>query len=335
MNILQAQSVRQRTLKNAISYVGRGLHSACRVTMTIKPAEVDHGIVFVRKDVHGVDNRIPARWCNTVDTRLSTVVGNQDDIRVATVEHLMAAIYGCGIDNALIEIDGPEVPIVDGSAEPFVSLFEQTGTVQQDQPRKALRIHRPIRIEDDDKFMILLPSNIPHITVDIDFPNTAIGRQSYSLNLVRKNFQRQIAHARTFGFKQDLETLRARGLARGGSMQNAILVDGDEILNEGGLRSENEFVRHKVLDVVGDFALLGMPIYGHLVAYRPGHALNNRLLHQLMSKPGSWSLTTVDEMNHQPGLIHEPHPSLPTAEDAPELDDARDTKPEADKAATA
>ena len=257
-------------------------------------------------------NRIPARWYNVVDTRLSTVIANDADVRVGTIEHLLAAFYGCGIDNALIEIDAPEVPIVDGSAQPFVALFNQTGTVLQGRPRKAIRIHRPVQLIEDDKHMILLPANIPHVTVEIDFPNTAIGWQAYSLNLVRDNFQKQIAPARTFGFKQDLEHLRSQELARGGSMQNAILVDGDKILNEEGLRIETEFVRHKILDILGDFALIGMPIYGHLIASKPGHAINNRLLHRMMETADAWSLTTVDEMNvlfgHKPAIErHQEH----------------------------
>ncbi len=306
MNILQAQSVKQRTLVNSISYVGLGLHSGRKVTMTIKPAGIDHGLVFVRKDVKDRDNRIPARWFNVTDTKLSTVIANDAGIQVATVEHLLSAFYGCGVDNAMIEIDAPEVPIVDGSAEPFVDLFNQTGFQVQDAPRKALRIHRPIELTKGDKFMMLLPSNIPHVTVDVFFPGTVIGRQTFSLNLTGDNFQRRIADARTFGFKKDLDDLRARGLARGGSMQNAVLVDGNTILNEEGLRGESEFVRHKILDIVGDFALIGMPIYGHLIAYKPGHELNNRLLHKIMETADNWSLTTVDEMNDLLGRKQKP-----------------------------
>ena len=297
MSLNQKTSVRQRTLKKRISYVGIGLHTGKKVTMTIKPAPEDTGIVFIRKDVKWNDNQIPAKWYNVIDTRLSTVIGNEDKIFVSTIEHLMSAFFGSGIDNAMVEIDGPEVPIVDGSAKHFVSLFEQTGTTLQDQPRKALRIHRPIEFILKDKYMMLTPAHQPRVTVEIDFPETAIGNQAYSLPLIRDNFKRLIAGSRTFGFKKDLEQLRSQGLARGGSMQNAILVDGDDIMNEEGLRNESEFVRHKILDVVGDFALVGIPIYGHLVAYKPGHALNNQLLKRLMETPDAWSVTTVDEMN--------------------------------------
>ncbi len=297
MNLQQTTSVRQRTLNKSISYVGLGLHGGNKVTMTIRPAEVDTGIVFVRKDIKDKDNRIAAKWFDVVDTRLSTVIGNEVDVTVSTIEHLMSAFYGCGIDNALVEIDGPEVPIVDGSAKPFVSMFDKIGTVLQDQPRKALRILRPVELRVGDKYMILLPSNLPRVTVEIDFPDTAIGSQVYSLPLIEDNFKRLISASRTFGFKNDLDQLRQQGLARGGSMQNAILIDGHDILNEGGLRHDNEFVRHKVLDIIGDFALIGMPIYGHLIAYKPGHEINNQLLHLMMETPDAWSITSVDEIN--------------------------------------
>lgn len=298
MNYLESQSVNQRTLKNSICYVGIGLHSGEKVTMTIKPAQQDSGIVFVRKDIKSADNIIPARWFNVVDTRLSTVLGNNDQVCVSTVEHLMSALYGCGIDNALIEIDGPEIPIMDGSASPFVSLLEQTGMVSQSVNRKAIWIHRPIEIIEDDKYEILYASNAPRITVEIDFPDTAIGSQTYSVPLNGNSFQKQIANARTFGFKSDLEQLRSQGLAKGGSVRNAILVDGNEIINEEGLRTETEFVRHKILDVIGDLALVGVPIIGHLIARKPGHKLNNRLLRLLMDNPDAWSYTTVDEINN-------------------------------------
>ena len=298
MNYLQAQSVKQRTLKYSISYVGIGLHSGEKVTMTIKPAEQNSGIVFVRKDIKSADNVIPARWFNVVDTTLSTVLGNSDQVCVSTVEHLMSALYGSGIDNALIEVDGPEIPIMDGSASPFVSLLKQTGMVTQLVNRKAIWIHRPIEIIEDDKYMILYASNSPRITVEIDFPDTAIGSQTFSVPLNGNGFQQHIANARTFGFKADLEQLRSQGLAKGGSVRNAILVDGHEIINEEGLRTETEFVRHKILDVIGDLALVGVPIIGHLIARKPGHKLNNTLLRLLMENPDAWSFTTVDEINN-------------------------------------
>ena len=296
MYLLPNGSARQSTLRESISFVGRGLHGGKKVTMTIRPAEVDSGIVFLRKDITDRDNRVAARWFNVVDTRLSTVIGNEDKVIVGTIEHLMSAFYGCGIDNALVEIDAPEVPIVDGSAQPFVSLFEQTGRKLQAKARRALRILRPLELRMGEKYMILMPSNQPRVTVEIDFPDTAIGSQVYSLAMIEDNFKRLIAASRTFGFKNDLEHLRQNGLARGGSMQNAVLVDGQEILNEEGLRHDNEFVRHKVLDVIGDFALIGMPIYGHLIAYKPGHEINNRLLKLMMETAAAWSLTTVAEM---------------------------------------
>ena len=301
MNYVQARSVKQRTLRKSISYVGIGLHSGKKVTMTIKPAQQDSGINFIRKDIRDTNNVIPARWYNVTETTLSTVISNEDKVSISTVEHLMSALSGCGIDNATVEIDGPEVPIVDGSASPFVSLLENTGMLEQQAQRKAIWIHRPIEITDGDKYEILLPSKIPRITVEIDFPNTAIGSQTYTLPLINGNFKQHIASSRTFGFKSDLEHLRKQGLAQGGSIKNAILVDGHQIINEEGLRTETEFVRHKILDAVGDMALMGVPVIGHLIAYKPGHKLNNNLLRRMMETKDAWSYTTVDEINAMMG----------------------------------
>ncbi|MCK5663589.1 MAG: UDP-3-O-[3-hydroxymyristoyl] N-acetylglucosamine deacetylase, partial [Thiotrichaceae bacterium] len=183
----------------------------------------------------------------------------------------------------------------------FVSLLENTGMLEQQAQRKAIWIHRPIEITDGDKYEILLPSKIPRITVEIDFPNTAIGSQTYTLPLINGNFKQHIASSRTFGFKSDLEHLRKQGLAQGGSIKNAILVDGHQIINEEGLRTETEFVRHKILDAVGDMALMGVPVIGHLIAYKPGHKLNNNLLRRMMETKDAWSYTTVDEINAMMG----------------------------------
>lgn len=297
MKTLQTRSVKQRTLSQAISYVGIGLHTGNNVKMTVKPADIDSGINFLRTDIHTGDNLIPAHWYNVVDTTLSTVIGNKDNIKVGTIEHLMAALLGCGVDNALIEIDGPEVPIMDGSSAPFVSVIEKVGTLNQPAQRKAIWIHRPVEVRDGDKYSILMPSNTPRITVEIDFQNSVIGSQSHSVTLVNEAFRNDISAARTFGFASDLKQLRHQGLAKGGSLNNAILVDGDRIVNDEGLRYENEFVRHKILDAMGDLALVGVPIIGHLYARKPGHKLNNALIRQMIEIPDAWSYVSMDDFN--------------------------------------
>lgn len=297
MSSLHVKNIKQRTLRHSISYVGTGLHTGNKVIMTIKPAEENSGIVFIRKDIRLVDNRIPARWYNVVDTTMSTVLANEDDVTVSTVEHLMAALLGCGVDNAIIELEGPEVPIMDGSAMPFVSVIEKTGTVNQLLSRKAIWIHRPVEVRHGDKYAILMPSDLPRITVEIDFPDSVIGSQTHSVALVNEAFRNDISRARTFGFKSDIKQLKHQGLAKGGSLNNAILVDGDRIVNEEGLRYENEFVRHKILDAMGDLALAGVPIIGHLYAYKTGHKLNNALIRQMMQIPDSWSYTSIDDIN--------------------------------------
>jgi UDP-3-O-[3-hydroxymyristoyl] N-acetylglucosamine deacetylase len=264
--------------------------------MVVKPAAQNSGITFVRKDVRTVDNRVPAHWRNVVDTTMSTILANRDGVKVGTVEHLMAALSGCGVDNAVVELDGPEVPIMDGSAAPFVSVIETVGTADQSACRKALWIHRPVEVRCGDKFSILMPANTLRITVEIDFQESAVGFQTHSVSLVNEAFRNDIAHARTFGFASDVTRLQHQGLAKGGSIRNAILVDGDRIINEEGLRYQNEFVRHKILDVMGDLALIGVSLVGHLYAHKPGHKLNHMLIKQLLAIPDAWSYTTIDDI---------------------------------------
>lgn len=294
---MQQKSVTQRTLAHSISYVGIGLHTGKNVRMTVRPSVANSGINFCRSDIKTTNNLIAAHWSNVIDTTLSTVIANTESISVGTVEHLMAALLGCGVDNALIEIDGPEVPIMDGSAAPFVSVIEKVGTVKQAALRKAIWIHRPVEVRDGDKYSILMPSNTPRITVEIDFENSVIGSQSHSVTLINEAFRHDISRARTFGFASEIKHLKHQGLARGGSLNNAILVDGDRIVNSEGLRYENEFVRHKILDAMGDLALAGVPIIGHLFARKPGHKLNNALIRQLIEIPDAWSYVSIDDFN--------------------------------------
>ncbi|MFW2372031.1 MAG: UDP-3-O-acyl-N-acetylglucosamine deacetylase [Gammaproteobacteria bacterium] len=301
MNSLHEQSVMQRTLSQSISYVGIGLHTGKNVNMVIKPAKENSGINFLRKDIKTADNLIPALWYNVVDTTMSTVLGNNDGITIGTVEHLMAALLGCGVDNALVEIDGPEVPIMDGSAAPFVSVIEKIGTFSQSACRNAIWIHRPVEVRDGDKYSILMPSSTPRITVEIDFKDSAIGSQTHSVTLINGEFRHDIARARTFGFASDIKQLQHNGLAKGGSLKNAILVDGGKIVNEEGLRYDNEFVRHKILDALGDLALVGVPIIGHIYARKPGHKLNNALIRQLIDSPDAWSYNSINNFNSLTG----------------------------------
>ncbi len=291
------ESVNQKTLRHPIAYVGIGLHCGRKVSMVVHPAEPNTGIYFLRKDLSAGEGLIAARWYNVVDTEMSTALGNEYGHSIDTVEHLMAALRGCGVDNALVEVDGPEVPIMDGSSEPFVAMIERIGTQTQDAPRNAIWIQRPVEVRDGDKYAILMPGNTPRITVEIDFDNAVVGSQTLSVELVDEAFRRQVARARTFGFMNQIEALKKRGLIKGGSLRNAILVDGDRIVNESGLRYRDEFVRHKVLDCLGDLSLAAVPILGHYYAYKPGHELNSQLLQKLFESRDAWSYITVNEFN--------------------------------------
>lgn len=280
---------RQQTLKAAISCVGVGLHSGRKVAMTIRPAAIDHGIVFRRTDL-SVD--LPARFDYVADTRLCTVLANET-ARIGTVEHLMAAFFGIGIDNALVEIDGPELPILDGSAQPLVFLLDCAGRMAQAAPRQVIEILRPVRVSEGDGFAELRPASSGfELSVAIDFPAAAIGRQAVSLRLIPEIFRADIAPARTFAQLAEVDALRRAGFAQGGSLENAIIVDGARVLNPGGLRGTDEFVRHKLLDVIGDLALAGAPIQGRFIGHRMGHALNNTLLRNLMADKTAWQLVT-------------------------------------------
>jgi UDP-3-O-[3-hydroxymyristoyl] N-acetylglucosamine deacetylase len=280
----------QRTLKSPIYCVGVGLHSGRQVQLTLRPAATGTGIVFHRSDL-GLD--IPARFDAVVDTRLCSVLASADapQARIGTVEHVMAALLGCGIDNAIVVVDGPEVPVLDGSAAPFVFLIDCAGVVEQDEPRRVIEVLRTVRVSDGEAFMELRPAATAGLdmAVSIDFDAAAIGRQALSLRLSDGSFREGLAGARTFALASDIAGLQAAGLAQGGSLDNAVVVDGDRVLNPGGLRVADEFVRHKMLDVVGDLALAGAKLSGRLVAHRPGHSLNNRLLRALFADDAAWA----------------------------------------------
>ena len=285
----------QRTLKNPIHCSGVGLHGGQDVTLRLVPAKPDTGIVFRRVDLKNGARDVQARFDNVVDTRLCTVIGNDHGTRIGTVEHLLAALAGCGIDNAIVELDGPEVPIMDGSSEPFVFLIDCAGIEEQPVERDAILVARPVTAEAGDARATLEPAKAFTIRLGIDFESQAIGRQDLFLELSDDAFKREISRARTFGFLHEVEALRAMGLARGGSLDNAIVVDGDKVVNEDGLRFDDEFVRHKVLDCIGDLALAGAPLLGHFSGTRAGHALNNQLLRALFADGANWKRMPIGD----------------------------------------
>jgi len=285
----------QHTLKDSFHCIGKGLHTGLKVITWVLPAEPDTGIIFVRHDIDSQYSEIKANWKNVHDTHLSTTIANSYSIRVSTVEHILAALYSCGIDNARILVDRPEVPILDGSAAPFVELISSVGKQKQNKERRAVKIKQPIFVSEKNKMASFLPAYSSSIELEIDFDSKAIGKQHFFAPMDETFFKNEIAPARTFGFKEQLDTLHKLGLAQGGSMDNAILVDGDKVENKEGLRFKNEFVRHKVLDCIGDLALIGAPIFGKFSASCTGHHLNNLLLHKLMANKHSWEYTTVRE----------------------------------------
>lgn len=290
-----ASAARQKTLKSSIHCSGIGLHSGDKISMALHPADVDTGIVFRRADVRGKSADVAAHFANVTDTRLCTSLSNDDGIGVATVEHLMAALAGCEIDNVEIEVSGPEVPIMDGSAEPFVFLIECAGVVEQPATRRAIRILKPIVAHVGDAVAKLVPADDFSIKLAIDFDNPTIGEQAFEQSIAPDVFKSEISRARTFGFLEDVEALRKAGLALGGSLENAVVVSGDRILNDGGLRYQDEFVRHKALDCIGDLYLAGGPILGRYLGHRVGHSVNNLLLRSVFDDADAWSYVPVEE----------------------------------------
>ena len=281
--------IQQRTLKNAIGCCGTGLHTGDTVAMTLRPGEPNTGIVFIRTDIPGAQSPIAASWKNISPSHLSTTLKNDRGTVVGTVEHLLAAFAGCRIDNAVIEINGPEVPIMDGSAAPFVFLIECAGITEQAAARRMIRVHKPISVDKKNGRVSLSPGTGFSIEFAIDFPNPMIARQEYYFAHVDGAFKTDLARARTFGFEHEVVEMRTAGLLRGGSLDNAIVVSGEKVLNEGGLRYGDEFVRHKVLDCFGDLYLAGAPLLGHVQGVRSGHKLNHLLLRALFADADAWS----------------------------------------------
>lgn len=283
----QSDLVWQRTLKSSVSCTSVGVHSGENITINLKPAPIDTGVVFVRTDVDG-DGVIPARWDRVVDTRMCSVIANEQGASVGTIEHLMAALAGCGVDNVEIDIDGGEVPIMDGSSEPFVALIKEVGVVEQGAPRRVIRVLKEISVEAAGGVVSLEPSEMQVIDFEIEFDSKVINRQTLETRVINGAFCKELSQARTFGFLHEVQALWDAGLAKGGSLDNAIVVDKDRVLNEDGLRFDDEFVRHKALDAIGDLFLAGAPVIGRFKGVCSGHAANNQLLHALFADDEAW-----------------------------------------------
>lgn len=284
----------QRTLKSSIRCTGVGLHSGEKVVMELHPAPTDSGIAFRRTDIANGDRDIPARYDHVGSTKMCTTLVNEGGVSVATVEHLMAALAGCEVDNAIVALNGPEVPIMDGSAAPFVFLIECAGTVEQDAPRRAIQVLHPVTVRDGESVARLEPAEGFSIEFGIDFESAAIGRQNLVMDLSPDAFKTDICRARTFGFLHEVEALRNAGLGQGGTLDNVVVVDGDEVMNSDGLRFDDEFVRHKVLDCIGDMYLAGGPLFGRFSGVRAGHALHHKLLQTLFAEDAAWTTISMD-----------------------------------------
>jgi UDP-3-O-[3-hydroxymyristoyl] N-acetylglucosamine deacetylase len=297
----QEESVlKQRTIKRLIKSTGVGLHTGRKVTMTLRPAQPDKGIVFRRLDLpQPVDIRASARA--VTDTRLCSAVEGQG-AKVATVEHLMSALAGLGIDNLYVDLTGPEVPIMDGSAGPFVYLLQSAGIEEQRAPKRFFRIRRPVEVRDGDKWARFEPYDGFRVSFSIVFDHPVFERASQSLTVdfAETSYTKEVARARTFGFVQDVEALRDAGLALGGSLDNAVVLDEYRVLNTDGLRYADEFVKHKVLDAIGDLYLVGHPLVGAFSAHKSGHALNNQLLRATLDQPDAWELATYERADEAP-----------------------------------
>ena len=301
--------IRQRTLKNTIRATGIGLHTGKKVYLTLSPAPIDSGVVFRRVD-STPPVVIPGHPLNVQDTELATSLG-KDGVRVSTVEHLMAALAGLGIDNCFVDVSADEVPIMDGSAAPFVFLVQSAGILEQGAAKKFIRIKKAIEVRDGEKWVRFEPFNGFKMKFTIDFDHPLFdGEQTSEMDFSTTSFVREISRARTFGFMSDIEALRKRDLALGGSMDNAIVIDDFRVLNEDGLRYKNEFIRHKMLDALGDLYLLGHSLIGSFTGYKSGHALNNRLLRELLVNESAWEEVVFEDMDTAPISYTQPQEAV-------------------------
>ena len=282
----------QHTLQGPAIFAGVGVHTGAHTRACVRPAPAGSGIVFQRTDVLDRHNLVPATSQAVCRTELGTVIGNSAGVTVATIEHLMAALHMLGVDNALVELDGPETPIMDGSAEPFVQVLDRAGRRAQDAPRRFLEILDRVEVVDGAKRASLTPADSFEVAFEIDFDSPVVGRQRIDMAMDERAFRTELADCRTFGFLGDVETLRARGLARGGSLENVVVIDGGRILNPEGLRRRDEFVRHKALDAIGDLYVLGGPILGRFEGVLAGHGINNALVRALLARPSAWRWRT-------------------------------------------
>ena len=280
--------LRQQTLAGSTVFAGIGVHSGQRMRVALRPAPVGHGVVFVRSDVTGCDNRIPALADRVASTQLNTEIRNAAGVSVSTIEHLMAAFAALGVDNAMVELDGAETPIMDGSAQPFLDIIDRIGVREQDAPRRSIEITERVEVRFGDKWAALSPAAGFQVAFELQYASKAIGVQRVDLEVTEHSFRTELAAARTFGFVHEVESLKAMGLAKGASLDNAVGLDGDLILNPEGLRMEREFVRHKAMDAVGDLYTLGAPLIGRFESVKGGHALNNALCRALLAQPSAW-----------------------------------------------
>ncbi len=298
----------QHTLNQEITISDIGLHSGEIINMKLIPAAENHGIIFIRTDITDGDNVIPALWDNVVDTRMCTVIGNKNGATVGTIEHLMSALRGLGVDNLTIEIDGAEVPAMDGSAMPFLEAIEAVGLKTQSLPRRVIKVLKEITVENEGKCVHLTPDNGSAFAGEIEFDHADIGHQRFETKLVNGNFKHDIAGARTFGFFHEAQYLRSQGLGLGGSLDNAIILDDEGIMNSEGLRFDNEFIRHKLLDAIGDLYLAGGQILGLYDGIKSGHTMNNAILRELFSCDENWEYVDL------PALSSKSKQSLPDAD---------------------
>lgn len=301
----EKQYIKQRTLRREIRAMGVGLHTGEKIYLTLKPAPVDTGIVFKRVDLNPIVV-LEARTDNVGDTRLSTSLGSGKE-QVSTVEHLLSAMAGLGIDNAIVEVTAPEVPIMDGSASPFVFLLQSAGIKEQDAPKKFIRIKKYVKVEDGDKWAVLEPFEGFKVSLELDFQHPVLKKssQSATLDFSSTSYVKEVSRARTFGFMADFEWLRANNLALGGSLDNAVVLDDNSVMNEDGLRYKDEFVKHKILDAVGDLSLLGRSLVGAFSGYKSGHALNNTLLRALLADENAWE-EVIFEQHEAPIAYQQP-----------------------------
>ncbi len=306
MKFTSGTSVKQRTIKHPVTIKGIGFRTGQAVTMSISPADADSGIQFVQNNLD-VKNNVTARWHSVIDTEISSSEGIGSGINVSSIQHLMAALYDCGIDNAVVELNAPEPPIMDGSAQPFIELIEKTGTQTQTASRKVIWLQRPIEIRNGKQYAILTPAEIPRITTEIEFPDTTIGSQTFSVELINDAIRKNIANARTFRFEEELPQLRDKGLALGCSENNTVIIKRDPTANTKGLRYQDEYVRHITLDCLGDLALIGVPLLAHLYVRRPDPLFISKIIQHLFKKREAWAYIPIEELGMIAGYHDSPH----------------------------